>query len=125
MIKVFPGPVSGKGRGVLARAGISCGEVIEIAPVIVFPKEQWEQIAETEFSCFCYFWGTDMEDGALALGLGSLYNHSYEPNARYIRHIESQTMEYVAIKDIEEGEEVTINYNGSPDNRSPVWFDVL
>ena len=30
---------------------------------------------------------------------------------------------FVALRDIEAGEEVTTNYNGNPDNLKPVWFD--
>jgi hypothetical protein len=31
--------------------------------------------------------------------------------------------EFVALRDIAAGEEVTTNYNGDPDNSKPVWFD--
>ncbi|MEH2113844.1 hypothetical protein [Nostoc sp.] len=34
-------------------------------------------------------------------------------------------MEYIAYRDIEAGEEITANYNGSPDDKSPIWFDVV
>ena len=124
-MKTYIGPVFGKGRGVIAGERISCGEIIESSPVIIFPKSQWKHIKKTKFCYYCYFWGKKFKDGALALGLGSLYNHSYEPNAQYVRHEENQTMEYVALRDIEEGEEITINYNGIPDDMTPVWFDVV
>jgi SET domain-containing protein len=124
-MRAYIGQVAGKGRGVIARERISCGEVVECSPVIVFPKEEWEQIGLTVLGVYCYFWGESYEDGAFALGLGSLYNHSFQPNAKYIRHTEEQMMEYVAIRDIEAGEEITINYNGDPEDMSPVWFDVI
>ena len=57
------------------------------------------------------------------LGFGSLYNHSYEPNARYEDCRADQV--FVAIRDIADGEEITVNYNGEPGDRSPVWFEVI
>ncbi|MFM8476053.1 MAG: SET domain-containing protein-lysine N-methyltransferase [Planctomycetaceae bacterium] len=61
---------------------------------------------------------------AIALGFGSLYNHSYSPNARY-DDVGRQIKEYKALRDIQKGEEITINYNGSEDCMDPVDFDVL
>ena len=69
-----------------------------------------------------YFYLWDKKHVAVSLGYGSLYNHSYEPNARYI-HGEKQ-LTYRALRDIEEGEEITINYNFKPEDRTPVAFDV-
>jgi len=31
-------------------------------------------------------------------------------------------MEIIAIKDIEPGEEIAINYNGDPENQDQLWF---
>jgi SET domain-containing protein len=116
--------VPGKGRAVLADEFIPAGATIEHSPVLTFPEEQWEHVGETVFCDYCYFWGVDLKDGAMALGMGSLYNHSFEPNARYLRHFEEQAIEYVALRDIRAGEEITINYNGDPDDDTPVWFEV-
>ncbi len=69
-----------------------------------------------------YAWG--LGTVALALGYGSLYNHSYEPNARY-EASRRRTKIFVALRKIATGEEITINYNGEPGDRSPVWFEIL
>ena len=61
---------------------------------------------------------------ALALGYGSLYNHSYKPNARY-DDVGPQTKEFTALRDIQPGEEITVNYNAEPKSRSAVWFEVV
>jgi len=61
---------------------------------------------------------------ALALGYGSLYNHSYAPNARYDDEGQ-RTKIFTALRDIEAGEEITVNYNGHEDDQSPVGFDVI
>ncbi len=112
--------VKGKGRGVFARRQIRKGEVIETVPVIVLPGEEvGDGSASTDY---CFAWGRGTV--ALALGYGSLYNHSYEPNACY-EDVGGRTKLFVAIRDIAAGEEITVNYNGEPGDRSPVWFDVI
>jgi SET domain-containing protein len=34
-------------------------------------------------------------------------------------------MQYKALRDIEAGEEITVNYNGDPDSREPVEFSAI
>jgi SET domain-containing protein len=34
-------------------------------------------------------------------------------------------IDYVALRDIAPGDEITINYNGATDDRSPLWFEVV
>jgi SET domain-containing protein len=60
---------------------------------------------------------------ALALGYGSMYNHSYTPNARYTP-IVPDLMEFHSLRLIQAGEEIMINYNGDPDDHREVEFDV-
>ena len=61
---------------------------------------------------------------ALALGYGSLYNHSYQPNARYDDQ-PAGAMTFTALRDIRAGEEITINYNNlGPSAAHPVKFEV-
>ena len=43
------------------------------------------------------------------LGYGSLYNHSGEPSAEYVQH-EDDSLAFMALRDIAEGEEITIDY---------------
>lgn len=59
------------------------------------------------------------------MGHGSLYNHSYRPNAKYVRKVSEGVIDFVAVRDIEVGEEITVNYNGYPGDNEPVWFDVV
>jgi SET domain-containing protein len=113
----------GKGRGVFARRRIGRGEVIERSPVIVIPAAEWGRVESTVFFDYTFTWGRDGQDAAVALGYGSLYNHSYAPNARYVPRVADQTIEIRALRDIVPGEEITINYNGEPDDRSTLWFE--
>ena len=112
--------IKGKGRGVFARRPIRKGEVIERVPVIVLPAE--EVVGGTTLASYAFKWGRGR--AALALGYGSLYNHSYRPNARYW-DVGPQTKEFTALRDIEPGEEITVNYNGKPRSRSAVWFEIV
>ena len=74
--------VKGKGWGVFARRFIRQGEVIERVPMLVLTAEEFEDcLAGTSLANYCFAWGRGMM--ALALGYGSLYNHSFRPNARY------------------------------------------
>ncbi|MCG3173010.1 MAG: hypothetical protein GMKNLPBB_01186 [Myxococcota bacterium] len=113
-----------KGRGVIAARDFSPGELVESAPVIVIPDRQWPAIEHTVLYDYCYGWGPRQEHVALALGYASLYNHSYRPNARYDRDEAAEVLHITAIRPIQAGDEITVNYNGDPDSRDPVWFEV-
>jgi SET domain-containing protein len=119
---IIVGNINGKGRGVFAQKPFTKGEIIERAPAIVIPKEQVEFIDKTVLFDYYYCWGES--EIAIALGLGSLYNHSYQPNCFYVRKTEDKIIEYIAHRDISVGEEITINYNGEIDNYTPLWFNV-
>jgi SET domain-containing protein len=56
--------------------------------------------------------------------MGSLYNHSYTPNAVYAKQYDQLIITYTALRDIAAGEEILINYNGRPDDLDPLWFAV-
>ncbi|MBF0225212.1 MAG: SET domain-containing protein-lysine N-methyltransferase [Desulfobacterales bacterium] len=112
---------NGKGRGVFSNFKISKGATIEKAPVIILPLAQWDNVEKTILNDYCYNWGTD---AAVGLGFSSLYNHSYNPNACYLKKFEEGFLEIIALKDIQEDEEITVNYNGKPEDNTPVWFDV-
>jgi uncharacterized protein len=114
--------IKGKGRGVFARRLIYDGEVIERVPVLVLPiGESRTASGPTPMSDYCFDWGRGTV--AVALGYGSLYNHSYQPNARYDDE-SGQTKVFIAIRDIALGEEIVVNYNGEPGDKTPVWFNV-
>ena len=71
----------------------------------------------TGFGPYVFEWGEGKV--ALALGFGSLYNHSYRPNARY-NDVGPQAKAFQALRDIAVGEEITVNYNGEPARRRKV-----
>ena len=115
-----------KGRGVFAKKRIARDDTIETAPVLLIPAEQWRHIEPTVLALYIYNFGStaEQEHAAIALGYGSLYNHSYQPNAQYIKDWATQTIRFVALRAIEPNEEITVNYNGRPESREPIWFEV-
>ncbi len=114
--------IRGKGRGVFARASIPKGTVIERVPVIVVPmREAVRDRRRSILMDHVFEWGSDLF--AIALGYASLYNHSYAPNAHV--YAGRLTHEFVALRNIQRGEEITFNYNGRPRSRSRVGFRVV
>ncbi len=112
-----------KGRGVFAARPLKKGEPIELCPVLVLSNEDTELIIRSKLYHYYFVWGDDSSRSGLAPGFGSLYNHSYQANARYQVDYEAETLEIFAYRDIEAGEEIFINYNGEPNDPEPVWFD--
>jgi SET domain-containing protein len=115
----------GKGRGVVALRAFDVGEIIEVVPVLVVRHS--DVLDQTELANYVYNWPTGDNDVAIAFGFGSLYNHSYEPNARYDKRPDDGgfgTICYTCIRPISVGDEIVINYNGTPEDRSPMWFDL-
>ncbi len=112
----------GKGRGVFTSQSIGKGEVIEVCPVLIIPKVELPIIHKTVLHDYYFLWGEDLEECAIALGFGSIYNHELHPNANFILDIFNKTIDIEAIKPIEAGEEITLNYHGEPGNKDELWF---
>jgi SET domain-containing protein len=114
--------VKGKGRGIFARKDIDKGKVIERVPIVLVPvKHLIGGMHSPALARFFYLW--NKKEVAISLGYGSLYNHSYTPNAHFEHGARSIT--YTALRDIAKGEEITINYNGDPEDKSSVGFTVV
>ncbi|MBD2869218.1 SET domain-containing protein [Paenibacillus arenilitoris] len=107
-------------RGVFATRDIAEGELIHEAPVIPYPNEEHEHIDKTILSDYVFEYGANHT--AVLLGYGSLFNHSYTPNATYDINFENHTFDFYAYTAIKAGEEILINYNGEVDCDDPLWF---
>ena len=114
----------GKGRGVFARQPITREELIERATVLIIPAGEWNYIENTVLSNYWFSFGPNREHAAIPMGYGALYNHSYTPNAVYEVKDWEMVVQFNALRDIQAGEEITVNYNRNPEDRSPVWFEV-
>jgi hypothetical protein len=108
------------GRGVFAARDFERGDVIEECPILAVPGEQASLLDETDLNGFTFEWDGGV---AVALGFGSLYNHSWTPNARYDHDYERGLVVYSAVRAISAGKEITVNYSGEPDGRIELWFD--
>lgn len=109
------------GRGIFATKTMKKGEMIETAPVFVLPKNDYSTIKRTSIRDYYFMWGKTT--AAICFGYGSMYNHSYQPNATYTKKIKDKTIEFKAIRDIKPGEEITVNYNyGNPASKKKLWI---
>ena len=110
------------GRGVFACEKFSAGAVIETAPVILMEQEDKDFLQATSLFSYYFLVGDEKFPVALGLGCASLYNHSHAANAVYSISLKNETIQIKACKPILPGEEITLNYNGNPDDTSPVYF---
>jgi uncharacterized protein len=118
-VKIIPG----KGRGVFCDVIIRAGELIEECPVIVCPPQDRTHIDQTNLYNYYFLWHDDHQSTAIALGFGSLYNHSYQPNSHYETYYEDEIIRFIALSDIPADTEITVNYNHDPEDQTKVWFD--
>lgn len=113
---------SGKGKGVFTTKKITANTVLEISPVLIFSVEEVASAENTLLYNYLFEWGEEIKQRALGLGFVSMYNHSYTSNCDYEMDYEKETIKIVAIKDIEKGVELFINYNADPNDKTLVWF---
>ncbi|HMG81707.1 MAG TPA: SET domain-containing protein [Ferruginibacter sp.] len=111
------------GKGVFTKERIPANTVIEISPVIVMKKEDKEHLDKTLLHDYIFLWGKQQDKCCMALGLIPMYNHSYKSNCEYFMDFEDDTILIETVRVIEKGEELTINYNGDPNDGARVWFD--
>jgi len=109
---------------------------VEISPVLLFPKHESDK---TILAHYTFTWPADgdmiipqprqqvesaetardivkIPRQALALGLGSMFNHNRIPNVAWERQLLSESIRYFTLRDIEEGEELCISYGPK------LWF---
>lgn len=120
-IYVADSTLPGAGRGVFAKELIREGECIERCPVIALPDaKDRDRLRKTGLVNYYFLWGDKRDRTAICLGWGSVYNHSFSPNARYEKVMEDRRMDFFALRDISPGEEILVNYNGDPADTTPL-----
>ena len=119
------------GRGVFAKENIKAGEILEVAPIILIPKGDLQEIEyapgkyelkkfrknpikdkDIQLSRYVFSWNDNLE--AIALGYGSLYNHNPNPSVEQVRDYQNETITFKALKDVPLGEELYIDYGYDP-----------
>ena len=111
------------GRGVFAAKDYKAGDVIEESQIIALSESDSRKIDDTLLYDYYFSWGEKDNQAAIALGNGSLFNHSYSPNAQYTKNIDQGLITFSAIKPIQKGQEILVNYNGDPSSENPLWFN--
>ena len=114
-----------RGRGVSTRQALKAGSLVEVCPVLVLSPQDTAHIVQTKLYDYYFEWNDDAQSSALALGYGSLYNHSYQANLSYEMDFENQLIRFYAFRDIKAGEELCINYGGNPQAQESIWFEDL
>jgi SET domain-containing protein len=96
------------GRGVFASDFIKAGEILEECHFIPVPQGlEYPDILKEHF----YSWPKGGPGLAICLGFGSIFNHSdFEFSADWETDSSKNKIIFFALKDINEGEEIFINY---------------
>lgn len=109
-----------KGRGVYASQDIPYNTLIHISPLLLFPSGSAipEALYSPERAVLCHYTYTFGRDHqALALGLGSMFNHSKHNNVGFIIDKPNLLIKYFSVTSISSGSELCINYGNH------LWFD--
>ena len=112
-----------RGRGVFATKNIKKGIVLETSPVIVLSEKERKTIEKTLLFDYIFEWGNDKKKACVALGYVSMYNHNYEANCEYEMDFKKKLMTIKTVRPIKKGEELFVNYNAAPNDKTKVWFD--
>jgi SET domain-containing protein len=115
--QLYAAPSRRHGRGVFAGRRFRTGEVLERCPILCVSARERALVERTGLRGYLY--QRQRGAGAIALGLGSLYNHAADPNAECELVLDDQTLVFRALRDIAKGEEITISYG----DESDLWFD--
>jgi SET domain-containing protein len=115
-------PSSKRGRGIFTTKDIPANTVIEVSPVIVLSSKERAIIEKTRLYGYIFEWGVSKKRGCLALGYASLYNHDYAANCDYDMDFEHDLMTIRTVRKISKGEELYVNYNAHPDDKTKMWF---
>ena len=100
------------GRGVFAQQAIKIGDVIEECPIIKMKLQEMTVRKQMLLNYYAFMIDEQHEYTGIALGYGSLYNHSENYNANYYFNKEKELMIFEAIQTIAKNQEITINYLG-------------
>lgn len=112
-----------RGRGVACLNDIPEGSTIELCPTIMLDTDDTKNIHKTHLHDYYFLWDIEKRTSAIALGYGSLYNHSTEANCDYQLNDETQEIHFFATKDIKAGEEILINYQTLQTGEDGLWFE--
>lgn len=108
--KIYADKSSIHGWGVFAKEDIMEGEVFEECPILTLPIGKGEITPLLIDYRFNYPQGNEWEEQVLALGYGSLYNHSENANAYWVSDLENRTFKFISNREIKKDEEIFVWY---------------
>lgn len=100
--------VPDKGYGCFARCDIDKDFLVEKSATLLIPKAIFVSSASEILSNYVFAY--DDDNVVLALGMGSLFNHSEHPNVSYEVTRSDQCIYFISLRPIKAGEELTIDY---------------
>ena len=112
----------GRGRGVFARVPIPKDTIIETSAVLPLEPREQALIAQTQVDDYLFGWrdpDAPQCDQVVVLGRLSMANHSEQPNTVLRSHYAERLIDWVALRDIAAGEELTFRY------RCELWFQPI
>lgn len=100
------------GKGVFADKSFKEGVVIHEAHLIKISATDYEDyITYTKLSYYVYASPVHgSKDVFLALGVGSLFNHSEEPNVDYVLNAKTGVITFTALESVKKGSQLFIGY---------------
>ncbi len=109
-IQVKESPIHG--WGVFACEDIEEGEIIEECPFLKLPVKRGD--VNYTLIDYTFQWPKSLlwENHVIALGYGSLYNHSNNPNSDWESSNDKESFLFTAKRKIMKGEEIFIYYGG-------------
>ena len=98
------------GLGVFAKEVICEGEIIEECPVLSLSSEHRMAFPDYSFKHNHDTYPDGVFTETIPLGYGCIYNHSDQNNATWFFDVKKNTCKFIALRDIEVGEEICTNY---------------
>ena len=120
---LFISPTENMGKGVFTSEPLEAGSIIEVAPVIVMGAKDRKLLDQTLLHDYIFEWDAEKEQCCMALGYVPMYNHSFASNCDYEMDFEENLIYIKTVRDIKQGEELFINYNGEWNDAKPLWFE--
>lgn len=100
------------GRGLYATRNFKKGEIIETSPILLIEKTDIGSIETTVLNTYVFEWTKNAS--ALALGHGSLFNHSPKSNVAYMNSFRTKEIFFITTKNIKKGQQLFIDYGYDP-----------
>lgn len=100
-----------KGWGAFCSKKIPKGKIFSVSTLLVLTAREARLMDGSSLEPYWYEFGA--RGRAIALGLGSILNHSDQPNCSYHFSKKKRTLSFFALRDIPAHEELTHNYGWS------------